>query len=93
MIKGGQMKDLKVSNLNNAHSLTDAIKRQGTSPGSSAITPLNMRPSGPMNVSLTVVSGTSLGVSWQPPYSSGGPPITKYKIEWDSNYDVQRGTN
>ena len=89
--KGGQMKDLKVSNLNNAHTLGDAFKRQGTSPGTSAITPLNTRPTGPTNVSLTVVSGTSLGVSWQPPYSSGGPAITKYKIEWDSNYNVARG--
>ena len=52
------MKDLKVTNLNSAHSLTESFKRQGTAPGTSTITPLNMRPTGPKNVSLTVVSGT-----------------------------------
>eukprot|EP00937_MAST-01D_sp_MAST-1D-sp2_P000055 g55.t1 len=36
----------------------------------------------PTNVTLGLVSSTSLKASWNPPTSNGGSPVTKYKVEW-----------
>ena len=44
-----------------AHTIAAVQARQGSSPGAPQIIPMNRRPSGPLNVSLSVVSGNALG--------------------------------
>lgn len=47
------------------------------SAASNPVTPV-IAPSAPQNVTVTVISGSELGVSWQAPASDGGSAITEY---------------
>jgi hypothetical protein len=40
-------------------------------------------PTAPTGVEVGVTSNSKLTVTFAPPYSDGGDPVTKYKIEWD----------
>jgi hypothetical protein len=51
----------------------------------------NAIPSEPTNVQLSVVGTVALGLSWTPPAESGGLQVTKYLIEWDTEYTHTRG--
>jgi uncharacterized protein YjbI with pentapeptide repeats len=53
-------------------------------PGAATIKP----PSAPLSVSTKVRSSTSINVTWSPPKSDGGSPITRYCIE---SVDVANG--
>ena len=55
-----------------------AVSRFGISPSKSA-------PSPPQEVRVLVLSDTEIGVSWEQPLYSGGDPLAKYRIEWDSD--------
>ena len=48
-------------------------------------------PSAPPNVLVCIISDTQFGVTWDPPRSPGGSPITKYSVQWDtdSSFDFQ----
>ena len=45
-------------------------------------------PDSPSEVKVVAASGTQLNVSWAPPLSDNGLPVTKYKIEWDGTGGV-----
>ncbi|KAL3797523.1 hypothetical protein HJC23_009887 [Cyclotella cryptica] len=55
------------------------------------IKPKVIRPSGPTNVTLFVVSRTELGVTWGPPLYDGGKAISKYLVEWDTDKYMTSG--
>jgi predicted phage tail protein len=68
-----------------------AINSVGTSsPSSEAVAtptktsapPKNIPPSPPTGLTATSSSGTQINLSWNPPTSNGGPPITGYKIQY-----------
>ncbi|KAF4320052.1 hypothetical protein BBO99_00005266 [Phytophthora kernoviae] len=40
-------------------------------------------PSPPLNVALGVLGPDALAVSWEPPISDGGAPVSAYLVEWD----------
>ena len=72
-------------------SMSGSTFRNGVPHGSSYLAPVaKVLPSGPRNVKLSIVSTNSLGVSWNAPLENGGDTVTKYLIEWDSNYAVSR---
>ena len=51
--------------------------------------PQSVLPSSPVNVTLSVVSDTELGVTWSAPTfpgaASGGAAVTKYRVEWSAS--------
>ena len=49
--------------------------------------PVSLPPTPPTDVSLVVIDGYSLNVTWRPSVHDGGKSIDKYKIEWD-NADI-----
>jgi hypothetical protein len=49
-------------------------------------------PSGPTEVTLSIVSDTQLGVTWKPPLVDGGQAVTKYLIEWDTDWKFTKST-
>ncbi|RLN94099.1 hypothetical protein BBJ28_00020241, partial [Nothophytophthora sp. Chile5] len=40
-------------------------------------------PSAPVNVALDVLGPDALGVTWEPPLTDGGAPVSAYLVEWD----------
>ena len=89
VVDGGDMIDISSSKT---ASFSERVVRVGVAAGSSTIVPADTPPSGPTNVTLSVVSDGSLGVSWQAPALSGGKAVQKYKIEWASDYAISTGT-
>lgn len=55
----------------------------GTSLPSMYLSPVISQSSAPLNVTVSLVSATELGVSWLAPVYSGGTVVTKYLVEWD----------
>ena len=53
-------------------------------PSPSSGIPLDVPPSAPENITLTVVDSTTLSVSFDVPSEDGGNVPDKYKVEWDS---------
>ena len=47
-------------------------------------------PSAPQNVQLSVVGNADLGVYWEYPATDGGKEVTKFLIEWDTDYTMTR---
>ncbi|GMH48108.1 hypothetical protein TL16_g00218 [Triparma laevis f. inornata] len=64
--------------------------RQGQSSATSLIsTPSDaIVPSFPTDVALSVVSKKELGLTWSAPTYTGGAPVTKYLVEWDTSYNI-----
>lgn len=58
---------------------TNAVGNSQNSSASNPIPPATV-PSAPLNVTASVFSLTSANVSWSPPLSNGGSPITAYTI-------------
>ena len=42
-------------------------------------------PGVPSSVELTVVSGDTLELEWEPPISDGGSEVTSYALQWDTS--------
>ena len=52
---------------------------------SGSFTTLVVPPLAPQNLAVTSVTGTALTLTWEPPTSNGGSPITDYRIEVSNN--------
>ena len=74
----------------NIHQTTAAftITQETTGLASSTVsaTLATVKPTGSRDIVLTVVGAYALGVSWEPPAESGGATVSKYLIEWDTDY-------
>lgn len=51
-------------------------------PKSTSSPPKNIPPSPPTGLTATASSGTQINLSWNPPPSNGGPPVTGYQIQY-----------
>jgi len=67
--------------------VTTVHSGNGLSPSSVTIPVTAVKPTGPTDVTLTVVSKQQLGVSWKAPTQNGGSAVTKYLVEWDKKYN------
>jgi hypothetical protein len=45
---------------------------------------VNTPPASPINVDMEPLSNSEILVQWSPPVDSGGEPIIKYEVEWDT---------
>ena len=56
-------------------------------PEPSGVVPATRVPTAPQSLSVhtTTLSSSSLLVVWEEPMSSGGAPITSYRVEWDTS--------
>ncbi|OWZ23436.1 Titin isoform N2B [Phytophthora megakarya] len=62
---------------------------QPTVPSSVVVT--NQPPSAPQNLTLSVVSATSVKAEWTNPLFDGGSSLKSYQIEWDEQEDFGSG--
>ncbi len=54
--------------------------------GTASLVPVRLPSTPPENVVVSIISGDSLGVTWDPPkYMSNGLPVVKYLVQWDSD--------
>ncbi len=61
--------------------------------GTASLTPTRLPPTPPENVYVSVVSDSSLGVTWDPPmYTSNAASVTKYLVQWDSDAGFPKST-
>ncbi|MDE1770239.1 MAG: fibronectin type III domain-containing protein [Thaumarchaeota archaeon] len=51
-------------------------------PTSSSAPPKNIAPNSPQSLTASIYSSTQINLSWNPPISNGGPPVTGYKIDY-----------
>ena len=66
--------------------------RAGVAAGATYLAPATkVTPSGPTDVQLSIVSATSLGVSWRAPVESGGDTVTKYLSDWIFLDSIEQG--
>jgi len=66
--------------------ITVSTLRDGLDDNTPWIKPQRVKSSGPIDVTLTHISKTQLGVSWSTPVVTGWAPIAKYLVEWDTAY-------
>jgi hypothetical protein len=64
--------------------MTLAIGPSISRPGWPLPSASGIRPSAVTSATASVTSGTSLAVSWAPPASSGGAPVSLYLVDWFS---------
>ncbi|KAE8981594.1 hypothetical protein PF011_g21959, partial [Phytophthora fragariae] len=62
---------------------------QPTAPSSVVVT--NQPPSAPQNLTLSVISATSVRAGWTNPLFDGGSSLKSYQIEWDEQDDFSSG--
>ena len=53
--------------------------------GSFSVATKNQPPAESLSVTMSVISGSRVGVRWTTPDNTGGWPITKYTIQWTTN--------
>lgn len=78
-----------VSRLTNGTSYTFSVVARNaigsSDPGESGTILIAVPPSAPTRLSAKALSGTSVRVSWMPPRSDGGFPITGYEIRYSTS--------
>ena len=87
--------DVSLTIGENLDTITASVQsKQGVVQSDINISLSQVRPTGPKNVQLVVVSKTELGLTWDTPSFNGGLPITKYLVEWDkiSAFDSSKVT-
>ncbi len=72
----------RVSALNGSGQSAPSSPEQQARPTSSSAPPKNIAPNPPTGLVATPVSVSQLNLSWNPPTSNGGYPVTAYKIQY-----------
>jgi hypothetical protein len=74
---------VRVSSFNDLGQGESTNAMYGSAPALNYLTPTSQVPMEPQNVTVIVLTSSSVRVTWVAPRSTGGNAISSYKIEWD----------